>query len=85
MHLLGWILVSSLRIAKGLRTRLTDTWTKAQFDTIMLFTVCLATEVMFPIFCRGVARVECRYGDLLCTPKNTRRTARYFHRAKTYM
>jgi hypothetical protein len=58
------ILVSSLRIAKDLRMRLTGTWTQACFDTIVLFIACMATV----IFCRGGARVECRSCDPFCTP-----------------
>jgi hypothetical protein len=68
MYLPAWILVSSLRIAKHLRTRLTDTWTQVQSDTILLFRACLATVIMFRFFSRGGEGVGCRYGDLLCTP-----------------
>jgi hypothetical protein len=44
------VLVSSLRIAKDLRTRLTDTWTQAQSDTILLFITCMAAVIMFLFF-----------------------------------
>jgi hypothetical protein len=68
MYLPFRILVSSLRLAKDLRTQLTETWTHAQTDLILLFRACLATELMSTFFCRGGAGVECRSGYLLCTP-----------------
>jgi hypothetical protein len=48
------ILVSSLRLAKDLRTQQTDTWTQAQSDLILLFRACLATVLMS--ICFFVAR-----------------------------
>jgi hypothetical protein len=33
-----------------------------------MFRACLATVLMAAFFCRGGAGVECRSGDLLCTP-----------------
>jgi hypothetical protein len=68
MYLLARILVSLLRLAKDMRTQLTDAWVQAHSDTILLFGTCLATMIMFTFFCRGGARVECNYGHLLCTP-----------------
>jgi hypothetical protein len=68
MYLPARILVSSLRMAKDLRTQLTDTWTQAQTDRILLFKACLATVLLAEFFCRGGARVEYRSGDMLCTP-----------------
>jgi hypothetical protein len=68
MYLLARILVSSLRLAKDLRTQLTCTWTRAQTDLILLFRACLATVLLAAFFCRGGAGVECRSRDLLCTP-----------------
>jgi hypothetical protein len=60
--------VSSLRLAKDLRTQLTETWTHAQTDLILLFRACLATVLLSTCFCRGGAGVECRSRDMLCTP-----------------
>jgi hypothetical protein len=68
MYLLARILVSLLRLAKDLRTQLTDTWTEAQTDLIMLFRACLATVLLAAFFCRGGVGVECRSANLLCTP-----------------
>jgi hypothetical protein len=68
MYMSARILVSSLRLAKDLRTHVTNTWTQAQSDLIILFRACLATVLLSTFFCRGGARVECRSGDLLCTP-----------------
>jgi len=68
LYLPARILVSSLRLAKDLRTQLTDTWTQAQAELILLFRACLATVLLATFFCRGGAGVECRSGDLLCTP-----------------
>jgi hypothetical protein len=65
MYLQARILVSSLRFAKDMRTQLTNTWTQAQSDLIILFRACLATDVMSTFF---VAGVESRSRDLLCTP-----------------
>jgi hypothetical protein len=50
MYLPSRILVSSLRLAKDLRTQLTDTWTQAQADLILLFRACLATVLMSTFF-----------------------------------
>jgi hypothetical protein len=55
-------------MAKDLSTQLTETWTQAQSDLILLFTTCLATVLMSTIFCLGGAGVDYRSGDLLCTP-----------------
>jgi hypothetical protein len=68
LYLPPLILVSSLRLAKDLRTQLTDTWTQAQSDLILLLRACMATVPLSTSFCRGGAGVECRYGDILCTP-----------------
>jgi hypothetical protein len=67
MYLPAWIIGSSLRLAKDLRTQLTNTWTPAQSDIILLFRACLATVILSTIFCRGGARVESRSRNLLCT------------------
>jgi hypothetical protein len=56
MHLLARILVSWLRLAKDMRTQLTDTWRQAKSDTNILFRVCIATVIMFAFFCRGVGK-----------------------------
>jgi hypothetical protein len=45
MYLPTRILVSSLRIAKDLRTRLSDTLTQARSYSIVLFIACMATVV----------------------------------------
>jgi hypothetical protein len=68
MYLPARILVASLRMAKDLRTQLTDTRTRAHSDLILLFRACLATVLMSTFLCRGGAGVECLSGDLLCTP-----------------
>jgi hypothetical protein len=68
MYLPAHIMVSSLRLAKDLRKQLTETWNHAQTDLILLFRACMATVLQSTFFCRGGARVECRSGDLLCTP-----------------
>jgi hypothetical protein len=68
MYLPARILVTSLRLATDLRTQLTNTWTQAQSDLILLFRVCMATVLLSTFFCRGGAGVECRCGDLLSTP-----------------
>jgi hypothetical protein len=49
------ILVSSLHLAKDLRTQPTDTWSQAELDLILLFRACLATVLMSTFFCRGGA------------------------------
>jgi hypothetical protein len=68
MYLPARIMVSSLGMAKDLRTQLTQTWTHAQSDLILVFRACLATVLLSTFFCRGGEGVECRYGHLLCTP-----------------
>jgi hypothetical protein len=68
MYLPARIIVSLLRMAKDLRTQLTKTWTQAHSDLIILFRACLATVLLSTFFCRGGAGVECRSGDMLCTP-----------------
>jgi hypothetical protein len=68
MYLPARILVSSLRLAKDLRTQLTINWTQAQADLILLFRTCLATVLMSTFFCRGGGGVECRSRHMLCTP-----------------
>jgi hypothetical protein len=50
MYLPDRILGSSLRLAKSLRTKVTDTWEQYQSDTIILFRACLATVIMFMFF-----------------------------------
>jgi hypothetical protein len=50
MYLPPRILVSSLRLAKDLRTQLTETWTHAQSDLILLFRACLATVLVSTFF-----------------------------------
>jgi hypothetical protein len=55
MYLLARTLVSSLRLAKDLRTQLTDTSTQAQSDLILLFRACLATVLLYTVFYRGGA------------------------------
>jgi hypothetical protein len=85
MYLLARILASSLRLAKDLRTQLTETWSQAESDLILLFRACMAT-----VLGRGGAGATCRYGNLLCTPTGgillyhgTRKS--HFHGAKTPM
>jgi hypothetical protein len=68
LYLPARILVSSLPLAKDMRTQLTNIRTQAQSDLIILFRACLATVLLSTFFCRGGARVECRFADLLCTP-----------------
>jgi hypothetical protein len=58
MYLPARILVSSLRLAKDMRTQLTDSWTQSQSDTIILFRAYVATVIMLTFFSRGGARVE---------------------------
>jgi hypothetical protein len=47
------ILVSSLRFAMALRTQLTNTWTQAQSDLILLFRACQATVLVSIFFVGG--------------------------------
>jgi hypothetical protein len=68
MYMPARIIVSSLHLAKDLRTQLTRTWSQAELDLILLFRACVATVLMSTFFCRGGAGVECRSGDMLCTP-----------------
>jgi hypothetical protein len=88
MYLPAWILVSLLRLAKDLRTQLTEPWTQAQTDLILLFRACLATVLMAAFFCRGGAGVETdvfsnRWNPHV--PRNEKRSTGYFHGAKTPM
>jgi hypothetical protein len=53
MYLPARIMVSSLRMAKDLRTQLTRTWSHAQTDLILLFRACLATVLLSTVFSRG--------------------------------
>jgi hypothetical protein len=46
-------MAASLRLAKALRTQLTETWTHAQTDLIILFRACLATVLMSAFFVAG--------------------------------
>ena len=50
MYLPARILEASLRLAKDLRTQLTDTWTHTQADLILLFRACLATVLLAAFF-----------------------------------
>jgi hypothetical protein len=43
LYLPARTMVSSLRLAKDLRTQVTETWTHAQTDLILLLRACLAT------------------------------------------
>jgi hypothetical protein len=79
-------LVTSLRIAKDLRTRLTDNWTQAQLDNIFLFIACLAIVVMLLLFVAeehelsaGMVTFCVPFGDI---PHNNKWVTRYFHGAK---
>jgi hypothetical protein len=53
MYVPARIIVSSLRLAKDLRTQLTHTWTQAQPDLIFLFRACLATVLLSIFFVAG--------------------------------
>jgi hypothetical protein len=53
MYFHARIRASSLRIAKNLRTQLTDTWTHGESDTILLFRACLVTVSLFILFVAG--------------------------------
>jgi hypothetical protein len=50
MYMAARIIVSSLRMAKDLRTQLIETWTQAQSDLILLLRACLATVLMSTTF-----------------------------------
>jgi hypothetical protein len=93
LYLPARILVSSLRLAKDLRMKLTNTWTQAQSDLILLLRACMATVLMSTFFCRGGVGVECRSRDMLCTPTGgillyhgtRKRSTWYFYGVKSPM
>jgi site-specific recombinase XerD len=53
MYMQAQILVSSLSLAKDLRTHMIETWTHAQTDLIILFRACLATVLLTTFFVAG--------------------------------